>query len=86
MAILVLVLFSAPRDALKKYFKRTAVLVGHIAEKAEQGETMFNGNHHEEGATEAPKKQPTPNKAEKPEATAVKPVAKDHPKGDTEKK
>lgn len=36
MAILVLVLFSASRDALKKYFKRTAALVGHIAEKAEK--------------------------------------------------
>lgn len=47
---------------------------------------MFNGNHHEDGASEAPKKQPTPNKAEKPIATAVKPPTKDEPKGGNEKK
>lgn len=77
MVILSLVLFTAGRDALVNYYLQTGQLVGLVAEKADGGSNMFNGKHHEEGSGEAPKKPPTPNKAEKPEANQVTPPAKE---------
>jgi hypothetical protein len=82
IVILSLVLFTASRDALSKYFKRTGLLVGHVAEKGQEGDPMFNGNHHESEAGAAPEKRPTPNKSEKPEATKVKPASKEGEAGE----
>lgn len=45
MIILCLVLFTASRDALAKYFARTSRLIGSVAEK-NRGTVMFNGNDH----------------------------------------
>lgn len=67
MVVLSLVLFTASRDALRKYYAGTERLLGSHPEKDQSGINMFNGAHHEEGSGEAPKKQPTPNKAEKPQ-------------------
>jgi hypothetical protein len=44
--IVSVVLFTASRDALAKYYTRTGRLVGHIAEKETGENTMFNGNDH----------------------------------------
>lgn len=76
MVILSLVLFAASRDALANYFRRTARLVGEVAEKESQGNNMFNGNHHAEEGSDSQKK-PTPNKAEKPEAQLPQAQVKD---------
>jgi hypothetical protein len=46
MLTLAAVLFAASRDALAKYYTRTARLVGQVAEKAARGDSMFNGNDH----------------------------------------
>lgn len=53
--ILCLVLFAASRDALAKYYTRTSLLVGRIAEKEF---AMFNGNDHGGGHDTSTRPQP----------------------------
>lgn len=79
MTTVALALFWGGRDALRKYYRRTAALAGATAE--EGGCPMFNGNHHSHEGGAAPEKRPTPNKSEKPDS-AVKPVSKDEPMKD----
>lgn len=53
-----MVLFAGSRDALAKYYGRTALLVGQVAKKG-QGIEMTNGNHHaEEGGTHTTPSKP----------------------------
>ncbi len=77
MVVLCLVLFTASRDALVKYFDRSGRLLGRIAEKEFRGDDMFNGNDHshEGGATKEPKPakpQPQQPAPQKPQPTTSK--------------
>ncbi|HUO08151.1 MAG TPA: hypothetical protein VM008_07625 [Phycisphaerae bacterium] len=62
MAVLLIVLFAASRDALSKYYVRTHRLLGEIAEKGSCGEYMYNGIGHHEEVGGAPSKPPGDSK------------------------
>ncbi len=71
--ILCSALFVASRDALAKYYTRTARLVGQAAEKGSTGDMMYNGNHEaESGGTKVP--STAPQTAPKPAPPPVKPA------------
>lgn len=72
MVVLVSVLFAASRDAMAKYYTRTGRLVGLVAEKASEGNAMYNGNDH--GTGTAPS-QPQP-KPQEPKSSPAKPQPK----------
>jgi len=60
MAILVVVLFAASRDALWKYYHRTHALLGGFAEKANY--TMYNGiGHHDGGGSDKKQAETKPD-------------------------
>jgi hypothetical protein len=79
MIVLCLVLFTASRDALAKYYIRTSRILGSAATTGIDGENMFNGNDHgpsgkssNSGQTE--KKPPTePRTPAEPKPSVVKP-------------
>jgi hypothetical protein len=66
--VVLVILFAASRDALAKYYDRTGLLLGHVAEKELLSAEMFNGNDH--GSTKKSADQVQP--AAKPEAKPVK--------------
>jgi hypothetical protein len=70
MLILVAVLFAASRDALAKYYTRTARLVGQVAEKAARGDPMYNGNDHGGGGG-SDAKPPSDTATPRPHAPAT---------------
>jgi len=75
--ILCAVLFAGSRDALANYYSLADQLVGEVAEKDLEGDTMTNGFHHEEGSS--PKPKPEAKSAAKAAAPAKpqQPTAKD---------
>jgi hypothetical protein len=68
--VITLVLFAASRDALAKYYQRTARLVGHVAEKGGKG--MFNGNDHAKETGTVPKERPEGAEPEKKSSVPTK--------------
>jgi hypothetical protein len=76
MAIILLVLFAASRDALSKYYTRTGLLLGPVAEK-DFGRFMYNGNDHGSSAGPTKPTEPKPvqekpqeaSKSEQPKST-----------------
>lgn len=68
VVILSLVLFAASRDALAKFYRKTGLLLGHVAEK-DVGDLMYNGGDKEhEGAAKTPPRDQKPIAPEKPPA------------------
>ncbi|NJL30449.1 MAG: hypothetical protein HC898_01795 [Phycisphaerales bacterium] len=77
--ILCAVLFAGSRDALRKYYKRTASLTDLVVEKGSKRDAMTNGAHHPEtggkSTTSHPviKAQAKPDTMPKPSAPQGKP-------------
>ena len=79
VAVLLLVLFAASRDALSKFYHRTSSLLDGVAQKGDQ--TMYNGiGHHDGGGGGSPKPEPESKPLTKTEAPA-KPTATKDTKG-----
>jgi hypothetical protein len=77
--VLCAVLFFASRDALTKYYARTARLIGrgHAGDTPTGNRTMYNGNHQESGAGTSAKNDPRPKQeAAKPSANPEQPKNK----------
>ena len=73
MLIVSVVLFTASRDALMKYYTRTGRLVGHIAGKETGDNTMFNGNDHGSNTDRASAATGPKSKPQEKPATPTKP-------------
>lgn len=74
MAFIAVVLFAASRDALAKYYARTGLLVGHVAEK--EFDPMYNGNDHTSGSGK-PQPQTKPPQQQKPQTPTPAPQPKE---------
>jgi len=77
--IVLLVLFTASRDALARYYTRSGLLLGRIAEK-DTGATMFNGNDH--GPAGQTVSKPHSNKKPGGKTSAPGPAPQPATKGD----
>ena len=73
------ILFVASRDALAKYYTRTARLLGRVREKDPRGHTMYNGNDHQFESTH-PMASPAHPQPETPRPAESEP---DSPKAGT---
>ena len=74
MLIVSIVLFTACRDALAKYYARTGRLLGHIAAKETGDNIMFNGNDHGTANDRTSSPSRPESKPQGKPATPTKPV------------